>query len=186
MTDLTGRFDLKPYPTPHSDLMALMVLEHQVGTHNRLAGQALEGRIALHRNDETTARTVRELGDELVDYLLFRGEAPLTDAVQGTSTFAADFRSRGAVRLEGADAREFDLKTRLFKHPCSYLIYSDAFPEVACRHQGLHAPRLYAILRGGGPRGVRPPDGRRPAGDPGILAETLPDAAGYWEVAAGA
>ena len=65
-----------------------------------------------------------------MDYLLFRGEAPLTDAVQGTSTFCRRLSEPGVIRLEGADAREFDLKTRLFKHLCSYLIYSDAFQKL--------------------------------------------------------
>ena len=77
VVELAGRFKLKPYLTPHSDIVALMVLEHQTGVHNRLARATLEGRIALHNEDAGTERVIRELGDELADLpaLPRRGEA---------------------------------------------------------------------------------------------------------------
>jgi len=36
VTDLSTRFNVKPYLTVHSDVMALMVLEHQALMHNVL------------------------------------------------------------------------------------------------------------------------------------------------------
>jgi hypothetical protein len=182
VTDLAGRFKVKPYLTPHSDLVALMVLEHQTGTHNRLARAALEGRVALYRDDPTADRTVRELGDELVDYLLFRNEARLTDRVAGTSPFAQEFAKRGPFDSKGRSLREFDLKTRLFKYPCSYLVYSDAFQKLPAEIKDYALKRMYAILTGAEGQAEfahLSADDRRAIRE--ILADTLPDRPDYWK-----
>jgi hypothetical protein len=148
VTDLGGRFKLKPYLTPHSDIVALMVLEHQTGVHNRLARATLEGRIALSLDDATTEKTIRELGDELVDSLLFRDEAKLTADVAGTSSFRAEFEKRGPFDKQGRSLRQFDLHTRLFKYPCSYLVYADAFQKLPAETKTYALRRMYAILTG--------------------------------------
>jgi hypothetical protein len=44
--------------------------------------------------------------------------------------------------------REFDLKTRLFKYPCSYLIYSAAFDNLPVPIKTHVIRRLHAILLG--------------------------------------
>ena len=41
--------------------------------------------------------------------------------------FAEQFSARGPFDRNGRTLRQFDLKRRLFRHPCSYLIHSDAF-----------------------------------------------------------
>jgi hypothetical protein len=69
-----------------------------------------------------------------VKYLLFSGEAKLTARVRGTSDFAREFVRQGPRDSKNRSLRDFDLTTRLFKYPCSYLIYSEAFdalPDVA-------------------------------------------------------
>jgi hypothetical protein len=58
---------------------------------------------------------------------LFSGEASLSDRIAGTSGFAEYFTGLGPRDPRGRSLREFDLQRRLFKYPCSYLIYSDAF-----------------------------------------------------------
>lgn len=182
VTDLAGRFNVKPYLTPHSDLVALMVLEHQTATHNRLARAALEGRVALYRDDAGTERTIRELGDEIVDFLLFRNEARLTDRVAGTSPFAKEFAKRGPFDSKGRSLREFDLQTRLFKYPCSYLVYSDAFQKLPAEIKDYALKRLYAILTGAEGReefARLTADDRRAIRE--ILADTLPDKPDYWK-----
>ena len=62
--------------------------------------------------------------------MLFRDEARLTDRIKGTSSFASDFAARGPRDSKGRSLRDFDLKTRLFRYPCSYLIYSRAFDSL--------------------------------------------------------
>jgi hypothetical protein len=182
VTDLSARFNSKPYPTRHSDLVALLVLEHQVGTHNRLARAALEGRIALHKNDETRPSVVREVGDDLLDYLLFRNEARLTDRVAGTSGFAEEFAKRGPFDRKGRSLREFDLRSRLFKYPCSYLVYSDAFRKLPAEVKDYTLKRLYGVLTGAEGQkefGHLTTEDRQAIRE--ILADTLPDKPGYWE-----
>ncbi len=52
VVDLKDRFRTSIYPTPHSDIVALMVLEHQAGMLNRLARAGMETRMALHYQRE--------------------------------------------------------------------------------------------------------------------------------------
>ena len=53
------------------------------------------------------------------------------------------FRSSGPRDRQGRSLRDLDLERRLFKYPCSYLIYSPAFDGAASRDAGL---RLEATL----------------------------------------
>jgi hypothetical protein len=114
LTGLSSRFDTGKYLSPHSDVVALMVLAHQTEVQNLIALASLK-----------TAAAPQEVGEPLVKALFFVGAQPLTAPIQGTSNFAAEFAAQGPLR-------EFDLKTRFFRYPLSYLIYSkpfDALPQ---------------------------------------------------------
>jgi hypothetical protein len=199
VVDLKERFTTALYPTPHSDIVALMVLEHQVGMLNRLARAGMETRMALHyeremnqalgrpadeRSDSARSR-IRNVGDAVVQYMLFRDEARLTDRIGGTSSFASDFEARGPRDSKGRSLRDLDLETRLFRHPCSYLIYSRAFDSLPVEVKDHIYRRLWDILNGRGTRKDDPriaPEDRAAILD--ILRETkrgLPD---YWDAKA--
>src|SRR4029077_8499874 len=120
VVDLKDRLTIGLYPTPHSDIVALMVLEHQVGMLNRLARAGMETRMALHyeremnaalgrpadeRSDSARSR-IRSVGEAVVQYMLLAGEAPLTDRIKGTSTFAEDFAARGPRDSKGRSLRD--------------------------------------------------------------------------------
>lgn len=141
LTDLSRLVDLSSYPSSHSDIVALMVLEHQAKGHNLLTQANFVTRQALHyernlnrelnespdhRWASTTSR-IRSVGEPLVEYLLFSSEAPLTSPIQGTSGFSEAFSQMGPRDSRNRSLRDFDLQTRLFKYPCSYLVYSDSF-----------------------------------------------------------
>jgi hypothetical protein len=144
VTDLSSRLETSRYLSPHSDLVALLVLEHQTDAHNLLTLASFETRHALHlrglqRQDPNSAAEdveksaqdrIAKSGEALVRYLLFSGEARLTGPVEGTSDFARDFASRGPFDGQGRSLRQFDLTRRIFKYPCSYLIYSNAFDSL--------------------------------------------------------
>jgi hypothetical protein len=49
---------------------------------------------------------------------------------------------------KGRSLRDFDLRTRIFKHPCSYLIYSPAFDAMPAPIREQLLARLYDILTG--------------------------------------
>lgn len=141
VTDLNGRFDLKPYLSPHSDLVALMVLEHQTEVMNLITKSRFETRHALYVRDQaiaadpanqdtataTAQAAIEKSAKPLVDSLLFQKEAKLTEPVRGTSSFAVDFPKRGTHDSEGRSLRDLDLQNRLFRYRCSYLIDSPVF-----------------------------------------------------------
>jgi hypothetical protein len=86
--------------------------------------------------------------DELAAYMLFGDEPRLREPVAGVSEFSKTFPQRGPRDKQGRSLRDFDLKTRLFRYPLSYMIYSAAFdgmPDLA--HDRLYR-RLYDILTG--------------------------------------
>ena len=75
-----------------------------------------------------------------MQYMLFRNETPLKGKVRGTSTFEATFQALGPRDRKGRSLRDFDLVHRIFRYPCSYLIYSPAFdglPSDVKTHLGM-------------------------------------------------
>jgi hypothetical protein len=90
--------------------------------------------------------------EQLLRYLLFVNEAPLTDAAAESivehSAFAKEFSARGPRDLEGRSLRDFDLRTRLFNYLCSYLIYSDSFDSLPEPAKSYVYHRLLEILTG--------------------------------------
>ena len=81
-------------------------------------------------------------------YLLFANEAPLEEPVAGTSGFAEEFAARGPRDPQGRSLRDFDLRNRIFKYPCSYLIYSEAFDAIPEPAKDYIYRRLFDILTG--------------------------------------
>lgn len=126
--DLSPYFTVGNYLSPHSDLVALLVLEHQAEAHNRLARVNYLARLAADQPaDAAAAARLQTAIEDLVAYLFFADEAPLAAPIHGTSTFAADFAARGPRDAKQRSLRDFDLQTRLFRHPLSYIIYTRAF-----------------------------------------------------------
>jgi hypothetical protein len=125
-TTLDDLVDLKAYPRPTSDIVALLVLEHQVEIQNRLTRLNFESRKLLASQGEIAAATLDTLTQPVLDSLFMAQEAPLADVVQGTSGFTEYFAQKGPRDKQGRSLREFDLQTRTFKYPLSYEIYSTA------------------------------------------------------------
>lgn len=162
VNDLSSRFDVSHYLTPHSDLAALMVLEHQVDAQNLLARANFEARAALYmieqaekseQPDLTSAirkgqAKMKAASEQLVQYFLFCGEARLSQPLRGTTSFASEFTQRGPHDKRGRSLYELDLNQRLFKHPCSYLIYSPAFDELPIEMKTRVYGRIWEVLSG--------------------------------------
>ena len=81
-------------------------------------------------------------------YLLFCEEAKLTDAVAGTSGFAAEFAAQGPFDAKKRSLREFDLKTKMFRYPLSYVIYSKLFDGLPDEAKARVYLRLWEVLTG--------------------------------------
>jgi hypothetical protein len=119
---LDNSFDLRGFPTPYSDVVALMVLEHQAHAMNLITRAGWEYRVA----GGITPR-VQEAVSTLVDYFLFIDETPLPGPVRGSSGFAEKFAARGPRDRQGRSLYELQLTNRLLRFPCSFMIYSPGF-----------------------------------------------------------
>jgi hypothetical protein len=146
VTDLSSLVDVSPYPAPQSDIVALMVLEHQVHMHNYITRLNYEATIALQQYGHVNY--MKSAIDGFLRYLLFTEEAPLSSQVKGNPAFVADFEARGPRDSKGRSLRDFDLKARMFKYPCSYLIYSESFDALPAKLKDQLYKRLYDILTG--------------------------------------
>lgn len=142
---LKGRFDTSKYLRPTSDIVSLMILEHQCLTQNILTKAAMEYRrmvflqravdpeVDITKPEGLAARSAADSAKEIVEALLFCGEFDLGDGVEGDGAFVDAFEKRGPKTTGGDSLRKLRLFGRLFKNRCSYLIHSIAFqslPEV--------------------------------------------------------
>jgi hypothetical protein len=146
LTRLDSFFRTESYPRPDSDIVALMVLEHQVEMHNRLIQGGLRARKWIYYQRElqrelgdpatenltgTARRVVENEAKRILEYLLFCDEMGLPDGgVQGAGEFEEAFRKNRHPDAQGRSLKDFDLETRLFTYRCSYMIYSDAFESL--------------------------------------------------------
>lgn len=142
-------FDASSYLTPHSDVVALLLMNHQQHMTNLLIRLGWEARVAAHSVAATSAQpefqsTVRSL----VDYMLFVDEAPLPSKVEGLSGFTQYFESKGPHDSKGRSLRQFDLTRRMMRFPCSFMIYTEAFDVLPAPAKAAVYARLWEILSG--------------------------------------
>ncbi len=189
-TRLVDFVDTRPYLAPGSDIVAQMVLQHQTRVHNRIVRAGWGTRLALHDQriideslgraeegqSESTRGRIRSVCEPLVEALLFVREAPLPSPVTGSSDYTRSFAAKGVRDRHGRSLRQFDLRTRLFRYPCSFLIHSEAFAALPAEARAYVIGRLRAILSEAQPAapydhlGV---EDRRALRE--ILEETVPD-----------
>lgn len=158
---LPPRVEARAYLAPGSDIVALMVLEHQAYVHNLLTRANHESRVAelqsadinrlLNTPDagltEGGRSRVRGACEPLVEALFFSGEPPLPSPVRG-GPFAGEFESRGPFDTRGRSLRHFDLRKRLFRYPFSYLVYSKAYAGLPASARDYVARRVEEVLSG--------------------------------------
>jgi hypothetical protein len=181
LASVTGLFDLKGYPTPYSDVVALMVLEHQGQMTNMITRIGWEARLAAAAPSNDASLRVTEAARDLVDYMLFVYEAPFAGPMQGSSGFAKVFSAGGPRDGKGRSLRDLDLQRRLLRYPCSYMIYSDAFGALPPAAKEAVYSRMWEILSGRDkhPRyAVLTPADRQAIVD--ILRETKKDLPAYF------
>jgi hypothetical protein len=128
LSDLSRFVDTSAFLSPKSDVVAHLVLAHQTQMHNLITLTNYQTRIAAYRH--ASSETWEKPAEELLRYLLFTDEAQLTEKVTGDSGFAQEFAALGPRDSRGRSLRDFDLEKRIFRYPCSYLIYSEAFDSI--------------------------------------------------------
>ena len=137
LESVRGRFDLDGYLSACSDIVALSVLAHQTHATNLIIRLGWEARVAASGASRATGAAgadavaasarVASAVEALADYLVFADEAPFPAGVEGGCGYAQSFTARGPRDGRGRSLREFDLRTRLFRYPVSYMIYAAAF-----------------------------------------------------------
>jgi hypothetical protein len=183
---------LDSYLAPSSDMVALLVLEHQTHAHNLITRANHESRLAIVQSNEIHrllgtspkeltdgARSrIRSYCEPLVEALFFSGEIRLPNPVKGDTSFARDFEKRGPFDRRGRSLRDFDLRTRLFKHPLSFLVYSKAFAGLPAPARDYIRARMQDILAG---RDDSKPFAHLTAEDRAALQEILLDTVPGWK-----
>jgi hypothetical protein len=150
---LEGVFDTRPYLTDESDVVALLVLEHQLYIKNLITRLNFKSRTFLAREGKSrwedsspvVRDSIRRMMDDLLAAMLFAHAAPLAGPVKGSAAFEQQFVRRGPRDPRGRSLRDFDLQTRLFRYPLSYVIYSEGFEALPDSIK----PYLYARLAEG-------------------------------------
>lgn len=172
---LDSLVNLDTYVRPTSDIVALLVLEHQIEVQNRITRLNYDSRMALEQGP-LDAATLDEMTQPLLDSLFMAHEAPLGAPVSGSTEYAENFVKRGPADSKGRSLRDFDLQTRTFRYPLSYLVYSDAIAALADPVRDHLFGRIRAVLENapGAPEYPHLSADQRSA-ILGILQETAPE-----------
>jgi hypothetical protein len=174
LTTLAGRVDTSPYLASTSDLVALMTLEHQTRVTDLITRLGWETRIAINEGKLQEFRDRLDfLTGELADYMLFANEARMIEPMAGVSTFTKTLPERGPRDKQGRSLRDFDLKTRLFRYPLSYMIYDPAFDALPAVAREQVYRKLFNALTGRDSS-----QDRRAILE--IVRDTKPDLPDYW------
>ncbi len=163
ITDLSPYFNTARYLQPTSDIVALMVLEHQVQMHNLLT----QGSSVVHEQAERSRSLAKHLGEpfdptapgtlqrvidsnaeKIVRHLLYADEVALAEPVAGGDAYQHAFRANRREDARGRSLKDFDLQTRMFRYRCSYMVYSRAFGLMPDLLKGAVITRLRAVLTG--------------------------------------
>lgn len=163
VVSLTGLFDTRPYPRASSDIVALMVLEHQTSVQNQLtkahhsALRAMHMQLSLQKElgepvqlepTGTAKRIIEHCTEDVLDVLLFKDEAALPDGgIEGDETFQTAFSKNALRNAEGRSLKDFQLLNRLFKYRCSYMIHSRTFTNLQPALKRSVLTRLDRVLK---------------------------------------
>ncbi|MBL9203144.1 MAG: hypothetical protein JNL39_21725 [Opitutaceae bacterium] len=198
--ELSAFFDVSIYPAATSDVVALLVLEHQTTLQNTLTRAAFATRRMIDyqrglqrhfkepESDEPTYESVRSViasaAQDVVDRLLFHKEAELPEGVEGSAAFRAAFAADAVRTRDGRSLRDLSLRGRIFAHRCSYMIYSESFAALPPALKSGIFERLKKALDG---REAKDRYAYLPAEEKerirAVLLETLPEARARWGAA---
>jgi hypothetical protein len=120
--------ETRGYLSPLSDIVALLVFDHQMRAINLLTRLNWEARVASADRDAAISDpALRGLANELADYLLFLSEQPPTVPLIARPGFAERLERKAPKDRRGRSFAQLDLEARLLRYPCSYMVYAEAF-----------------------------------------------------------
>ncbi len=167
--DVDGLINSRPYITNKSDVVSLMVLEHQTNIQNLFTRASFKVRTVMARNGLATAgptgaagaapRTWEEMTDRnqgllkamiepLVRAMMMVDATPLAAPMKGTAGYEQWFQSQGPRDPQGRSLRDLDLRSRVFKYPVSYMVYAPGFDALPAYVKEYVYRRFAEILQG--------------------------------------
>jgi hypothetical protein len=184
LADVSRLIDSSKYPKATSDIVALMVLEHQCRMNNLLTAATMQYRRAhflsraLDSQGDPDAGSAGRVADgsaeKIAECLFFKGEVDPGEGIEGGEVFQKMFTGRFPQTKDGESLADFQLYGRLFKNRCSYMVYSQAFRDLPPRVKSAVMVRMKAVLAGDDPaiNWLKESERKRISA---ILTETLPD-----------
>jgi hypothetical protein len=166
LSTLTGLIDTEPYIRQDSDIVALMVLEHQVTAHNAIIAASYVSRQAIHRNrmlaqfldhepdefTETTQSVLDHQAEDLLRALFFCGEFQLEGfGVEGSEAFQEAFQANARRAENGKSLKDMQLLSHLFKYRCSYMIYTPTFTNLPKPFKDIVLRKMVELLESDSP-----------------------------------
>ena len=100
---LDGLFDVQPYLTNKSDIVALLVLQHQADVQNLITRVSYDARTAEDKREEPLDETI----ERLLRMMLFVDAVEYTAPISGEPKFVEQFERRARARLAGPIAARF-------------------------------------------------------------------------------
>jgi len=148
---LNSLTNTEPYLTGLSDIVALLVIEHQIEVQNQITRSNYLSRTALNDkqlDSRELQQELKSLSEELLRSLFMVGQPDFVSPITGVSGFSEMFSNLGPRDSSDRSLRDLDLNTRLFKYPFSYLIYSDAFVALPEQVQEIISTGIDEVLSG--------------------------------------
>jgi hypothetical protein len=141
--------DTLGYASSSSDIVGLLLFDHQMHAINLLTRLNWESRVAAAGSDSGALNsTVRRLARELADYLLFADEAPPLAPLTPPKALAASLEARTPSDRLGRSFGQLDMVNRTLRYPCSYMVYSDAFDGLPAAVRDAVYRRMLDVLSG--------------------------------------
>ena len=157
---LTGKIELHDYPAPYSDVVALLIFDHQMHLVNLLNQVSFQTKHSLNQQSRRASAAQKMVVDapmqmtsglhnvvkQAVDSMLLIGEAPFASKIVGSSGFTEKFSRLGPYDRKGRSLHQLNLKYRLLKYSCSYMIYSRVFDEMPDQAKQMIYELMWQVL----------------------------------------
>jgi hypothetical protein len=190
---VSAYFDTSLYISDKSDVVALLVSEHQTFVQNLITRVLYKVSTIMSQGGGASATSpgpaprawtdieprrqaaLKQVCEPLIRALFFTDAVPLSGQVITSSGFTERFAQRGPRDAEGRSLRDLKLEKRLFKFPLSYMVYTDSFNALPPFVREYIDSRIVDVLQGRDQTGI---SARLSAEDRAaisqILADTLP------------
>ena len=176
-------WDTTRHLLPTGDILPQLVHEHQIGFDNRVIQAVYLLREVEAKGSPPPPEDQAKLdakARELVRYILFADEAKLpAGGIAGDPQFVRDFQLYKKAAAGGASLKDFDLRSRMFKHRCSYMLYTPQWQQLPAAIKTRVYSGLKSALTGDDRKFAYLGDDERKA-ILAILCATLPDLPADW------